>query len=150
MLDVKLQRIHADAILPDRAYEDAAGFDLYAIEDKLLPPGAFQLIRTGLCIQLPPQTEAQVRPKSGLALQYGVTVLNAPGTIDADYRGEIGVVLINHGKADYLVRKGSKIAQMVFGTLCPASFCEVDALSPSLRGAQGYGSSGQFAQDSGK
>lgn len=142
MLEVKLQRISEDAIVPDRAYSDAAGFDLYSIEQAILPPGGRRLIRTGWNIQLPPGTEGQVRPRSGLALKHGITVLNSPGTIDADYRGEIGVVLINHGSEPFQVEKGSKIAQLVFATVAPACVEVVDELEDSQRGARGYGSTG--------
>lgn len=149
MLEIKLKRSLPEAIVPDRAYEDAAGFDLYAAEEKRLKAGEYALIRTGLCLELPPQCEAQVRPKSGLALKHGVTVLNAPGTIDADYRGEVGVLLINHGREDYLVACGSKIAQMVISKLVPACFVESELLEESERGGRGYGSSGQFAKQEG-
>jgi dUTP pyrophosphatase len=130
--------------LPRRTSADAAGFDLSAAvpADIVLAPGARALIPTGFAIALPPGWEAQVRPRSGLALKHGVTVLNSPGTIDADYRGEIGVILINHGDTPYVVTRGSRIAQLVIARLSDATFREVAALPETGRGAGGFGSTG--------
>jgi dUTP pyrophosphatase len=131
------------------AYQSAlaAGLDLLAAvaEDApiILAPGKYALVPTGLSIALPPGYEAQVRPRSGLAARHGVTVLNAPGTVDADYRGEIGVPLINHGDVPFTIRRGERIAQMVIATVVQAEFVEVTTLSPTERGSGGFGSTGR-------
>ena len=119
-----------------------AGMDLYSIETALIPSGEAKLIRTGLQIELPKGTEAQIRPRSGLALKYSVTVLNSPGTIDEGYRGEIGVIIINHGKETFIVEKSMRIAQMVIQTVPVVQLTEVNELSQSERGSSGFGSSG--------
>ncbi|MBI1179042.1 MAG: dUTP diphosphatase [Alphaproteobacteria bacterium] len=121
----------------------AAGADLSAAvtEDVVLVPGERRLVPTGIAIELPEGFEAQVRPRSGLALRHGVTVLNAPGTIDADYRGEIGVILVNHGQAPFTVRRGDRIAQMIVAPVAQADFREA-ALGETARGAGGFGSTG--------
>lgn len=116
--------------------------DLRAAEDAVLNPGARHLMPTGFSIALPPFHEAQVRPRSGLAVKHGVTVLNAPGTIDSDYRGEIKVPLINHGTSDFVIKRGDRIAQMVIATVAHVSFDEVSTLDETRRGAGGFGSSG--------
>ena len=116
--------------------------DLYSIETALIPSGEAKLIRTGLQIELPKGTEAQIRPRSGLALKYSVTVLNSPGTIDEGYRGEIGVIIINHGKETFAVEKSMRIAQMVIQTVPVVRLTEVNELSQSERGTSGFGSSG--------
>lgn len=146
-IEVAVVRLaHArDLALPAAATPDAAGVDLLAAVagDATLAPGEWRLIPTGLAIALPRGTEAQVRPRSGLALKHGVTVLNAPGTIDADYRGEVGVILINHGATPFRVTRGMRIAQLVVATVAPFAWREADALPPSGRGAGGFGSTGQ-------
>ena len=142
-MEIKLKRLNDDAVLPDKAYDDAAGYDLYSVEEKVIESGGFSGIKTGWSIQLPPRTEAQIRPKSGLAIRHGVTVLNAPGTIDPDYRGEIIVILINHGADAFVVEKGSKIAQMVISELCDTRLSTVDELDETSRDARGFGSSGR-------
>lgn len=139
---LKVERIHKDAIIPNCAHEGDAGLDLYSIEKKIINPGDTALIKTGIKIELPPQSEAQVRPRSGLALKFGVTVLNTPGTIDEGYRGEIGVILINHGKNSFIVEKGMKIAQMVVKPVWKVDVIEVEELSSSERGEGGFGSTG--------
>jgi dUTP pyrophosphatase len=130
--------------LPLPVYETAgaAGMDLRAAEDAVLNPGARHLMPTGFSIALPPFHEAQVRPRSGLAVKHGVTVLNAPGTIDSDYRGEIKVPLINHGTSDFVIKRGDRIAQMVIAAVAHVSFDEVSTLDETRRGAGGFGSSG--------
>ncbi len=131
------------------AYQSAlaAGLDLLAAvpEDTpvILAPGKYALIPTGLSIALPPGFEAQVRPRSGLAARHGVTVLNAPGTVDADYRGEIGVPLINHGDVPFTVRRGERIAQLVIASVVQAELVPVTALSATARGSGGFGSTGR-------
>ena len=141
-LEVKIKRIHDDALLPMQANLGDAGMDLYSIETALIPSGEAKLIRTGLQIELPKGTEAQIRPRSGLALKYSVTVLNSPGTIDEGYRGEIGVIIINHGKETFIVEKSMRIAQMVIQTVPVVQLTEVNELSQSERGSSGFGSSG--------
>jgi len=125
----------------------AAGLDLLAAvpEDApiILEPGKYALVPTGLSIALPPGFEAQVRPRSGLAARHGVTVLNAPGTVDADYRGEIGVPLINHSDVPFAIRRGERIAQMVIAPVAHAELVPVTALSPTTRGSGGFGSTGR-------
>jgi dUTP pyrophosphatase len=133
-----------DLPLPERATPDAAGFDLRARLDAplSLEPGRRVLVPTGIAIALPEGYEAQVRPRSGLALRHGVTLLNAPGTVDADYRGEIGVILINLGGEPFLIRRGDRIAQLVVQRLETCELCEVDELPATGRGAGGFGHSG--------
>ena len=130
--------------LPAYATEQSAGMDLRANIDApvVLKPMERRLIPTGLFIALPPGYEAQVRPRSGLALKKGITVLNSPGTIDADYRGEIGVLLINLSAEDFVVNDGERIAQMVIARHETADFIEVDVLNETERGAGGYGHTG--------
>ncbi len=141
-IKIKAIRLREDAILPAKAHEDDAGYDLFANQDAVLRPGQSALLPTGIAIELPPMTEAQIRPRSGLALRERVSVLNAPGTIDAGYRGEIGVILINHGDKDFVVAKGMKIAQMVICQLPETTLVEVTSLSDTSRGGGGFGSTG--------
>jgi dUTP pyrophosphatase len=117
--------------------------DLRAAEAITLKPGARHLVPTGLSIALPQGFEAQVRPRSGLAVKYGVTVLNSPGTIDCDYRGEVKVPLINHGQEDFVIARGDRIAQMVIASVTRTNWSEVSTLGETERGAGGFGSSGQ-------
>jgi dUTP pyrophosphatase len=135
----------ADLPLPTYKTELAAGLDLRAAIDSELEiaPGRRALVPTGLAIALPRGFEAQVRPRSGLALEHGVTVLNSPGTIDADYRGEIGIVLINHGERSFIVRRGERIAQLVVAPVVQAELVEAESLDATERGAGGYGSTGR-------
>lgn len=145
---VATQLPHA-AGLPLPAYQSAlaSGMDLSAAVPETgpltLPPGGRALVPTGLALQIPPGHEGQVRPRSGLALKHGVTVLNSPGTIDADYRGEIGVVLINHGTEPFTIRRGDRIAQLVFAVTLVATLLEAPVLADSGRGPQGFGSTGK-------
>jgi dUTP pyrophosphatase len=133
--------------LPAYQSAHAAGLDLLAAvpEDApmLLAPGRHALVPTALTVALPPGFEAQVRPRSGLAAKHGVTVLNAPGTVDADYRGEIGVLLINHGDAPFMIRRGERIAQMVIAAVARAELVPVASLSETGRGTGGFGSTGR-------
>ncbi len=134
--------------LPYYATAGAAGLDLIAAveEEIVLLPGQRAAIPCGIAIELPHGYEAQVRPRSGLALNQGVTVLNAPGTIDSDYRGEVKAILINHGAEPFLIKRGAKIAQMVIAAHEQAEIVERDALSDSTRGAGGFGSTGMAAK----
>ncbi len=133
--------------LPAYQSAHAAGLDLLAAvpEDApmVLAPGKYALVPTGLTIALPPGFEAQVRPRSGLAAKHGITVLNSPGTVDADYRGEIGVLLINHGDAAFPIRRGERIAQMVIAAVVMAALVPVATLSTTDRGTGGFGSTGR-------
>lgn len=144
---IYLTRIHPDAVVPSQANPGDAGFDLSSIEDKTIQPGEYTLVKTGLKIALPDNHEGQVRPRSGLALKHGVTVLNTPGTIDAGYRGEVGVILINLGKKPFYVKKLMKIAQLVVARFASPSIAEVtpeyfDNMSGTQRGGGGFGSTG--------
>lgn len=140
--NLRVQKIHKDAILPKYAHEGDAGLDLYSVEEVIIERNESALIKTGIKIELPKQTEAQVRPRSGLALKHGITVLNTPGTIDEGYRGEIGIILINHGKEKFIVEKGMKVAQMVVKPVWKVEVTEVNELSDTERSVGGFGSSG--------
>jgi dUTP pyrophosphatase len=146
MVEIPVQRLPHGRDLPLPAYETggSAGMDLCAavVDPVTLAPGARALVPTGLAIALPAGFEAQVRPRSGLALKQGVTLLNTPGTIDSDYRGEIGVILVNLGDAPVEIARGMRIAQMVIAPVSQASWREVDALDETVRGAGGFGSTG--------
>ena len=146
-VEVKLLQNGIGLALPAYQSALAAGLDLLAAvpEDApvILAPGKYALVPTGLSIALPPGFEAQVRPRSGLAAKHGVTVLNAPGTVDADYRGEIGVPLINHGSVPFTIRRGERIAQMVIAAVVQAELVPVETLSPTTRGSGGFGSTGR-------
>lgn len=145
-LHVSVQRLGhgADLPLPAYATPHSAGLDLMAAIDGeiVLQPGARQLIPTGLAIALPAGFEAQVRPRSGLALKHGITVLNSPGTIDADYRGEVKVLLVNHGAEAFTLKRGDRIAQMIVAPVTRIAWNVVAALDETERGAGGYGSTG--------
>lgn len=139
---LKIKKIHDKAVVPNYAHEGDAGLDLYAVEDIVLNPGERGLVHTGIQIELPQNTEAQIRPRSGLALKNGVTTLNSPGTIDEGYRGEIGVILINHSNEIFKVEQGMKIAQMVIKPVFKVDIIETTELSDSERKERGFGSSG--------
>jgi dUTP diphosphatase len=144
---VLIQRLpHGDGLdLPHYASEHAAGMDLRAAVETeiILAPGERALIPTGLAIALPEGFEAQVRPRSGLALKHGITVLNSPGTIDADYRGEVGVILINHGQHPFPIQRGERIAQMVIAPVSRIAWQPTNSLDDTARGTGGFGSSGR-------
>jgi dUTP pyrophosphatase len=142
MYELKVSKIDKEAVIPSYAHEDDAGMDLYSIEEMEIEPSCTVLIRTGIKIELPENTEAQIRPRSGLALKYGITVLNSPGTIDAGYRGEIAIILINHSKNSFIVKKYMKIAQMVIKPVYKVKIIEASNLSTSSRGEGGFGSTG--------
>ncbi|MGD1879560.1 MAG: dUTP diphosphatase [Kiloniellaceae bacterium] len=145
-LSVAIKRLDhaADLALPAYATSDSAGMDLLAAvaAPVTLAPGERRLVPTGIAIALPAGSEAQVRPRSGLALKHGITVLNAPGTIDADYRGEVGVVLINHGDQPFVIERGSRIAQMVVAAYARVAWTVSTDLEDSARGTGGFGSTG--------
>jgi len=139
---VKVLRLAESATLPKYEHSDDSGLDLFALEEYAIAPGESQLVKTGIAIELPLGTEAQIRPRSGLALKHAITVLNTPGTVDAGYRGEIGVILINHSKQTFQVLQGMKIAQMVIVPVLRAELEEVASLSETGRGQGGFGSTG--------
>jgi dUTP pyrophosphatase len=139
---LRVKKLTEDAMLPRYAHAGDAGADLFANARVELEPGQRALVPTGISIELPDGTEAQVRPRSGMALKHGVTVLNAPGTIDHGYRGEVGVILINHGKDRFIVEKGMKIAQMVVKPVIYVTVEQADTLSETARGSGGFGSTG--------
>ncbi len=146
MVTVPIKKLpHAEGLeLPHYATEQSAGMDLLAAIDApfTLEAGESTLIKTGLSIALPDGFEAQVRPRSGLALKSGITVLNSPGTVDADYRGEIGVILINHSKKDFTIERGMRIAQMVIAPYAQAKWHLTESLDETARGEGGFGSTG--------
>lgn len=140
---LKVKLINDDALLPYQAHEGDAGLDLFSIEEKIIKAGEAGLIRTGIQIELPKGTEAQIRPRSGLALNHSITVLNSPGTIDEGYRGEIKIILINHGKEDFTIEKQMRIAQMVIAPVLKVNLIETEILSDTGRSEGGFGSSGK-------
>ena len=146
---VPIVRLPHGADLPLPAYEtaQAAGMDLRAAvpedEPVVLRPGSRFAVPTGLAFALPPGFEGQVRPRSGLAFKHGVTCLNTPGTVDADYRGEVKVILINHGEEDFTIRRGERIGQLIVAPVVQAQWQEVESLDDTVRGAGGFGSTGQ-------
>ena len=139
-------KIHMDNgcedLFPRKAHEDDAAFDLRSRVDAVIPSGKITLVPTGVFMELPVGYEAQVRPRSGLALKHGITVLNTPGTIDAGYRGEVGVILINAGPADFTISRGDRIAQMVVQELADVQLVAAEKLSETNRGTGGFGSTG--------
>ena len=148
-IDVRIMQLEHGRDLPLPSYQSAlaAGLDLLAAvpDDRpvVIAPGARALVPTGIAIALPAGYEAQVRPRSGLALKHGITCLNSPGTIDSDYRGEVGVILINHGQEPFVIRRGERIAQLVIARHEQAALVEVEALDETARGAGGFGSTGR-------
>ncbi len=144
MIQVVIRRVHEHNDMPLPSYETtgAAGMDVRSADSFVLEPGERLLVPTGFAIALPNGYEAQIRPRSGLAVKHGITVLNAPGTIDSDYRGEIKVPLINHGKSSFRVTKGDRIAQMVIAPVTHVVFLEAQNLDETARGSAGFGSSG--------
>lgn len=136
------KRVHPDAVVPAYAHPSDAGMDLRSVEDLVVAPGGRALVHTGLVVNLPPAYEAQVRPRSGLALRHGVTVLNTPGTIDAGYRGEIGVILANFGAVPFSVSKGDRIAQLVVAPVLQPEVFEAFDVDSTDRGSGGFGSTG--------
>jgi dUTP pyrophosphatase len=146
LYQVKFKRLpgNEDIKLPARMSEWAAGFDVHAAVERpvVLGPGERALIPTGFAMAMPPQLEAQIRPRSGLALKHGITCLNSPGTIDADYRGEVKVLLVNLGTEPFTIERGERIAQMVFQTVPAVAIEECDELPDTARGAGGFGHTG--------
>ena len=142
MYKLKIKKLSETAVIPEYAHPGDAGMDLFSSEELILKPGEYKVVKTGITIELPPSTEAQVRPRSGLAAKHGITVLNSPGTIDEGYRGEVGVILINHSNKDFHITTGMKIAQMIIATVVRAEIEEADHLTQTRRGDGGFGSTG--------
>lgn len=140
---VLIVRLRPAALLPVRRTVGAAGFDLAAAEAVVIPARGWSVVDTGLAVQLPPGIEAQVRPRSGLAARHGIGLLNAPGTIDPDYRGELKVILFNLSGRDYRVESGERIAQLVFSSLAEVALHETDQLDETARNTGGFGSTGR-------
>jgi len=148
LVKIKVSRVgcqSSDLPLPQYMTSQASGLDLYAavLQDTVVNPGERRLIPTGLAFAVPPGYEAQIRPRSGLALQYGVTLLNAPGTIDADYRGEISLIIINHSEKAFVIKRGDRLAQMVISRVYRADLEEVASLDRTDRASGGFGHTGQ-------
>lgn len=140
--NLKVKLIHKEALIPLQANPGDAGLDLFAAEEKIIKVGEAELISTGIKLELPQGTEGQVRPRSGLALRHAVTILNSPGTIDEGYRGEVKIILINHGKEDFKIEKRMRIAQLVIAPVATVNITQVEELTDSERGTRGFGSSG--------
>lgn len=141
-MTLRFRKIAADAVIPSYAHDGDAGMDVRSVEDLTVPARGRALVHTGLVMLLPPGWEAQVRPRSGLALKSGITVLNTPGTIDSGYRGEVGVILFNSSDADFRVSKGDKIAQIVVAPAVRAEIVETAEIDETERGSGGFGSTG--------
>ncbi len=139
---IRFKRLDPQAVLPEYATPGAAGMDVRSVVDIGLGTGTWAAVSTGLSVEIPPGFEIQVRPRSGLAAKFGVTVLNAPGTIDSDYRGEIKVILINHGPAPFAINRGDRIAQLVVARVPSVAVEDVDQLTDTARGTGGLGSTG--------
>lgn len=144
---VEVMRLpHGEGLsLPAYASAGAAGMDVVSAEDVTIAPGARHPVATGLAVAIPPGYEIQVRPRSGLALKHGITVPNTPGTIDSDYRGELKVLLINHGTQGFAIARGDRVAQLVLAPVTRAAFTEVEELDATARGSGGFGSTGGHA-----
>lgn len=141
-IKVKIKRI--DSLpLPKYQTPDASGLDLYSAEDKIIKKKSFATVRTGIAIEIPKGYEAQVRPRSGLAKNYGIGILNSPGTIDADYRGEIMVILFNFSNKDFQIKRGERIAQLVFSPIVKVEWIEIEKLKKSKRNTGGFGHTGK-------
>ena len=143
MINLQVKKLNDLVQIPAYQSEEAAGFDLHSVDDVIIKPNERKLIGTGLAFDIPKGYEIQIRPRSGLAYKHGITVLNSPGTIDSDYRGEIKVLLINHSNEDFEIKVGERIAQAVIKEVIQASFEEVDELSETKRGEKGFGSTGK-------
>lgn len=147
---IEFQKLHPAAQIPRYMTELAAGLDIQALpKDSIeLAAGERCLVPTGLAVAIPPGYEIQVRPRSGLAVKYGIALVNSPGTIDADYRGEIGIILINHSREPFVINPGDRIAQLVVAQVCQAELVEVEELSVTDRGAGGFGHTGHSGERS--
>jgi len=144
LIKLKVKKLNKLAEIPQYQTQEAAGFDLHSVEDVVIAPNERKLIGTGLSFEIPKGYEIQIRPRSGLAYKHGITVLNTPGTIDSDYRGEIKVLLINHSNKNFEIKVGERIAQAVIKEVIQATFEEVEELNDTARGAGGFGSTGKW------
>ncbi len=144
MIQVKVKKLHPQAVIPSYMTEHAAGMDLCTVIEApiVLAPGERTLLPTGLAIEIPPGFEGQVRPRSGLALKKGISLVNSPGTIDADYRGEIGIIIINHGVEPVEFLPGDRVAQLIIAPVTQATLVEADELNDSVRSSGGFGHTG--------
>lgn len=140
-LTIHIKKFSPEAKIPTYATDGASGADLYSVVDRVIPSGAFDLIPTGIAVAIPAGFEAQIRPRSGFALKYGITLLNTPGTIDSDYRGEVKIIVINLGEKEFAIKKGMRIAQMVFTKVERVNFQLVNELTQTVRGEGGFGHS---------
>ena len=143
LIKLQVKKLNNLAQIPAYQSEEAAGFDLHSVNDVIIKPNERKLIGTGLAFDIPKGYEIQIRPRSGLAYKHGITVLNTPGTIDSDYRGEIKVLLINHSDEEFEIKVGERIAQAVIQEVIQATFEEVDELNDTDRGEKGFGSTGK-------
>lgn len=141
-IPIKVKKLHPDAVIPKYQTDGSAGFDLHAVEDVVIGTDGTELVRTGLAFEIPQGYEMQIRPRSGLSLKTKLRIANAPGTIDSDYRGEVGIVVDNTTVVPHLIRKGDRIAQGVIQAVSRAAFQEVDKLTDTQRGDGGFGSTG--------
>jgi dUTP pyrophosphatase len=141
-MKLRVKKLREDAVVPHYAHPGDAGLDLFACDELTLDPGESTIVKTGIAIELPPDTEGQVRPRSGLAAKHQISVLNTPGTIDEGYRGEVGVILMNFGKLPFEVEPGAKIAQLVIKPVIRVEVEESSELSDTRRGEGGFGSTG--------
>ena len=143
MVMIKIKKFHPDAVVPEYKTVGSAGADLVSVHDLDIQPGKVGIVSLGFSVSLPSGYEIQVRPRSGLAAVHAITVLNAPGTVDSDYRGPMSVLLINHGNQVFHVSKGDRVAQMILAEVCQARFEEVEVLDETERGEGGFGSTGR-------
>ena len=145
---VEIKKLHPNARIPEYMTELAAGMDICALLEEILilEPGQRCLVPTGLAFALPPGYEIQVRPRSGLAIKHGIALVNSPGTIDADYRGEVSIILINHGQESFTINSGDRIAQLIVAPVCQAVLMAVSDLSETKRGTGGFGHTGKTGQ----
>lgn len=151
-IPIKVKKLHPDSRIPEYMTELAAGMDICAFLDAAvtIEPGQRCLVPTGLAFAIPAGYEVQVRPRSGLAIKHGIALVNSPGTIDADYRGEISIILINHGSESFTIHSGDRIAQIVVASVCQAELILVGDISETLRGSGGFGHTGKRGNENGK
>ena len=142
MVEIKIKTLVRDITLPEYKTEQSSGMDICAAEDTVVKKGGYTAVSTGIAVEIPPGYELQVRPRSGLALNHGIGLLNSPGTIDADYRGEIKVLLFNHSSEDYRIKKGERIAQLILSAVYKAEIVKVKKLGNTKRGKGGFGHTG--------
>jgi len=141
-MDIKIKKLVPDAILPHYVHDGDSGMDVYSAEEVIIKTMETKLVKTGIAFSIPKGYEAQIRPKSGLALNHSITLTNSPGTIDSSYRGELKIIMTNLGNKEFKIEKGMKIAQMVFAKVETAKLVEVEELDDTTRGKNGFGSTG--------